>query len=298
MALDIVRYSDLADEERNVVHESYNDGWLMCHMDDMLLTLPKREKKLFLESHEEARKLGIEYSRKQWERASKVFPDGQNVLLSKDNGKSEVGYHIRSNIIDVPGFTSLSEWIKDGMPDMPEDWWGNVKYAENWYEIGDNWEMAMLPISLYKTLNNRWMESSYSPNGNILVNFAVTNNPKVKAEGGLEKLVNHQLEKIANERDILCHTFTPFNDYKGEEVEDYLQKTFSGEVISPVGIHTYLMAKKKYGQKPKKRGEDDPEILKFRRSRVPLIFPQARLKPDALDICGVTVYTGPGLKLE
>jgi hypothetical protein len=210
------------------------------------------------------------------------------VLLTRD-GKTQVAYHIRSNIIDVPKMPSFREWQAEETANYPADKWLQFEYPRTWYLVSDDGTIR----------------KSHNPDGKVLVNFAVTNNTKVKASGALEKIVGNQL-KLAQERDLYCHTFTPMNEHgpisspilTAEETEEYLLKTFKGEVISPTGIHTYFMAKNAFGKKAKREGEDDPEILTFRRSRIPLIFELARLKRDAGYACCVTAYNGPGLEVE
>ena len=292
MAEDIKQYRELdARELKQVVHSTYNNEWWVCHKEEIPLEyLPKQSRKVkksFFESEEKAKKIGIEYSKKQWESASKVFPEGQNVFLVKDEGKWKVAYHIRSNKIYVEGLPILKEWELDGSLDYPEDVWLNeIKYPDTWYLTSDN----------------GLLKESYNPEGNVLVNFAVTYNNEVKARGGLEKTVGHQLE-IAKESGLHCHTFTPLNGYnhsslaglKEDEIEEYLFLCFSNKITSPVGIHTHFMTKKKHGEK---FPINDPNILRFRRSRIPYIFTNARLKDDAGYMCAVMAYNGPGIEID
>jgi len=289
MVEDIKRYKDLDDPElKQVIHSTYNNEWWMCHKEEIPLEkLTRKERKAFFESEEKAKKIGLDYAREQWESASRIFPEGQNVFLVKDNGKWKVAYHIRSNILYVKGLPSLRDWEWDGSPDYPEDLWMNeIDYPETWYLASDN----------------GLIRKSHNPKGNVLINFAVTGNNEIKAKGALERTVVHQME-IAKEKGLYCHTFTPLNSYpysslvdiKEDEVEEYLFRCFSDNIKSPVGIHTHFMAKRKYGEK---FPVNDPDILRFRRSRVPYIFTNARLKPDAGYMCSITAYTGPGLDVD
>lgn len=298
--MEIRLYSELGDSERGIVHETYNTEWWQCHRPEF-----------GLEDTEEGREIGVKESERQWESAANKFPEGQKILLLKRGGVWIPAYHLRSNLVSVPGLPGLSEWKKllrqsqrkkDGPRNYPADFLAQLRYPKTWYLASGN-----------GCLDN------FSPEGNVMTNFALTFNRNAREKGAREKLLEEQLG-MAEERGLYCHTFSPLNNYRDalsgnflpelllekkpfvsektphDEDEEYLVCAFLRLIHSPVGMHTVMIANKKH--KGKLQSMYSSDLLNFKRSRVLYILDGARPNPNAENKYAVIAFNGPGIKIE